>query len=147
MRRILERVGCCIVGQSAELVPADRVLYGLRDVTATVDSLPLITASILSKKAAERLSALVLDVKFGGAALYPTQESARELARSLVTPRDPRDPCPLSRAIPAVPVLAPAPAPGCPCPHVSPPCLLSPRKVRGTPTPNPPAHTLHLGGP
>ncbi|NWW41999.1 TYPH phosphorylase, partial [Panurus biarmicus] len=84
MRHILERVGCCIVGQSAELVPADRVLYGLRDVTATVDSLPLITASILSKKAAERLSALVLDVKFGGAALYPTQESARELAQSLV---------------------------------------------------------------
>ncbi|NXR90646.1 TYPH phosphorylase, partial [Hypocryptadius cinnamomeus] len=84
MQHILARVGCCIVGQSAELVPADRVLYGLRDVTATVDSLPLITASILSKKAAERLSALVLDVKFGGAALYPTQESARELARSLV---------------------------------------------------------------
>ncbi|NXQ63083.1 TYPH phosphorylase, partial [Anthoscopus minutus] len=84
MRHILARVGCCIVGQSAELVPADRVLYGLRDVTATVDSLPLITASILSKKAAERLSALVLDVKFGEAALYPTQESARELARSLV---------------------------------------------------------------
>ncbi|XP_014118215.1 PREDICTED: thymidine phosphorylase [Pseudopodoces humilis] len=84
MQQILERVGCCIVGQSSELVPADRVLYGLRDVTATVDSLPLITASILSKKAAERLSALVLDVKFGEAALYPTQESARELARSLV---------------------------------------------------------------
>ncbi|NXV04868.1 TYPH phosphorylase, partial [Cettia cetti] len=84
MQHILARVGCCIVGQSAELVPADRVLYGLRDVTATVDSLPLITASILSKKAAERLSALVLDVKFGGAALYPTQESARELAQSLV---------------------------------------------------------------
>ncbi|NXA02833.1 TYPH phosphorylase, partial [Nesospiza acunhae] len=84
MQHILARVGCCIVGQSAELVPADRVLYGLRDVTATVDSLPLITASILSKKAAERLSALVLDVKFGEAALYPTQESARELARSLV---------------------------------------------------------------
>ncbi|XP_066176375.1 thymidine phosphorylase [Sylvia atricapilla] len=84
MQHILARVGCCIVGQSAELVPADRVLYGLRDVTATVDSLPLITASILSKKAAERLSALVLDVKFGEAALYPTQESARELAQSLV---------------------------------------------------------------
>ncbi|NXF14042.1 TYPH phosphorylase, partial [Smithornis capensis] len=84
MCSILERVGCCIVGQSEELVPADRVLYGLRDVTATVDSVPLITASILSKKAAEQLSALVLDVKFGGAALFPTQESARELARSLV---------------------------------------------------------------
>ncbi|NXW59355.1 TYPH phosphorylase, partial [Eurystomus gularis] len=84
MRSALERVGCCIVGQSEELAPADRVLYGLRDVTATVDSLPLITASILSKKAAEQLSALVLDVKFGAAALYPTQESARELAHSLV---------------------------------------------------------------
>ncbi|KAM6090437.1 thymidine phosphorylase [Theristicus caerulescens] len=84
MQSILERVGCCIVGQSEELAPADRVLYALRDVTATVDSLPLITASILSKKAAERLSALVLDVKFGSAALYPTQESARELAQSLV---------------------------------------------------------------
>ncbi|XP_054056321.1 LOW QUALITY PROTEIN: thymidine phosphorylase [Rissa tridactyla] len=84
MQSILERVGCCIVGQSEELAPADRVLYSLRDVTATVDSLPLITASILSKKATEQLSALVLDVKFGSAALYPTLESARELARSLV---------------------------------------------------------------
>ncbi|XP_031467806.1 thymidine phosphorylase-like, partial [Phasianus colchicus] len=84
MRRIVERAGCCIVGQSAELVPADRVLYGLRDVTATIDSVPLITASILSKKAAERISALVLDVKFGSAALCPTLDGARELARSLV---------------------------------------------------------------
>uniref|UniRef100_A0A8B9CX80 Thymidine phosphorylase n=2 Tax=Anser brachyrhynchus TaxID=132585 RepID=A0A8B9CX80_9AVES len=84
MQSILEQVGCCIVGQSEELVPADRVLYSLRDVTATVDSLPLITASILSKKAAEQISALVLDVKFGSAALYPTLESARELAQSLV---------------------------------------------------------------
>ncbi|NXX40122.1 TYPH phosphorylase, partial [Tricholaema leucomelas] len=84
MRDALERVGCCIVGQSEELCPADRVLYALRDVTATVDSLPLITASILSKKAAERLSALVLDVKYGGAALCPTMDSARRLARSLV---------------------------------------------------------------
>ncbi|NWU88806.1 TYPH phosphorylase, partial [Upupa epops] len=84
MLAALERVGCCIVGQSEELAPADRVLYGLRDVTATVDSLPLITASILSKKAAEGLSALVLDVKFGQAALFPTLEAARELAHSLV---------------------------------------------------------------
>ncbi|XP_019345643.2 thymidine phosphorylase isoform X1 [Alligator mississippiensis] len=85
MRQILEQVGCCIVGQSDELVPADKVLYSLRDVTATVDSLPLITASILSKKAAENISALVLDVKFGSAALYPTLESARPLAQSLVS--------------------------------------------------------------
>ncbi|NXF96569.1 TYPH phosphorylase, partial [Eubucco bourcierii] len=84
MRDALERVGCCIVGQSEELCPADRVLYALRDVTATVDSLPLITASILSKKAAEGLSALVLDVKYGRAALCPTRDSARRLARSLV---------------------------------------------------------------
>ncbi|XP_067387498.1 thymidine phosphorylase isoform X5 [Emydura macquarii macquarii] len=83
MRRILERVGCCIVGQTEELVPADKVLYGLRDVTATVDSLPLITASILSKKAAEKVSNLVLDVKFGSAALYTSLESARSLAHSL----------------------------------------------------------------
>ncbi|EMP29212.1 Thymidine phosphorylase [Chelonia mydas] len=85
MRSILESVGCCIVGQSEDLVPADKVLYGLRDVTATVDSLPLITASILSKKAAEKVSALVLDVKFGSAALYTSLESARTLAQSLVS--------------------------------------------------------------
>ncbi|XP_067173743.1 thymidine phosphorylase isoform X5 [Apteryx mantelli] len=85
MRRILEQAGCCIVGQSEELAPADRVLYSLRDVTATVDSLPLITASILSKKAAEQVSALVLDVKFGSGALYPTLEGARQLAQSLVS--------------------------------------------------------------
>ncbi|XP_026517244.1 thymidine phosphorylase-like, partial [Terrapene carolina triunguis] len=83
MRCILEQVGCCIVGQSEELVPADKVLYALRDVTATVDSLPLITASILSKKAAEKVSALVLDVKFGSAALYTSLDSARTLAQSL----------------------------------------------------------------
>ncbi|NWT28319.1 TYPH phosphorylase, partial [Cardinalis cardinalis] len=121
MQHILARVGCCIVGQSAELVPADRVLYGLRDVTATVDSLPLITASILSKKAAERLSALVLDVKFGEAALYPTQESARELARSLVRPRGPAGPlrgCPARRPLPLSLSSLPAAVPGhsrCPC--------------------------------
>ncbi|XP_044860427.1 thymidine phosphorylase isoform X1 [Mauremys mutica] len=85
MKCILEQVGCCIVGQSEDLVPADKVLYGLRDVTATVDSLPLITASILSKKAAEKVSALVLDVKFGSAALYTSLDSARTLAQSLVS--------------------------------------------------------------
>ncbi|XP_045043192.2 thymidine phosphorylase isoform X2 [Desmodus rotundus] len=84
MQGLLERVGCCIVGQSKKLVPADGVLYEARDVTATVDSLPLITASILSKKAVESLSALVVDVKFGGAAVFPSQTEARELARALV---------------------------------------------------------------
>uniref|UniRef100_H0WDT6 Thymidine phosphorylase n=1 Tax=Cavia porcellus TaxID=10141 RepID=H0WDT6_CAVPO len=85
MQRLLEEVGCCIVGQSEELVPADGLLYAARDVTATVDSLPLITASILSKKAVEGLSALVVDVKYGGAAVFPDQEHARELARTLVS--------------------------------------------------------------
>ncbi|XP_054426441.1 thymidine phosphorylase [Pteronotus mesoamericanus] len=84
MRGLLESVGCCIVGQSKKLVPADGILYGARDVTATVDSLPLITASILSKKVAENLSALVMDVKFGGAAVIQNRTEAGELARALV---------------------------------------------------------------
>ncbi|XP_037371032.1 thymidine phosphorylase [Talpa occidentalis] len=84
MRGLLEHVGCCIVGQSQRLVPADGVLYAARDVTATVDSLPLITASILSKKAVEGLSALVVDVKFGEAAIFPSRAQARELAEALV---------------------------------------------------------------
>lgn len=83
VREILGSVGCCIVGQTEMLVPADRVLYALRDATSTVDSLPLITGSIISKKGAESLSALVLDVKFGRAALYKDLESAKELALSL----------------------------------------------------------------
>ncbi|XP_072309990.1 thymidine phosphorylase [Eucyclogobius newberryi] len=82
---VLTSVGCCIVGQTEMLVPADRVLYALRDATSTVDSLPLITGSIISKKGAESLSALVLDVKFGRAALYKDLVNARELAQSLVT--------------------------------------------------------------
>ncbi|KAM6895707.1 thymidine phosphorylase [Xenentodon cancila] len=81
---ILGSVGCCIIGQTKELVPADRVLYALRDATSTVDSLPLITGSIISKKGAESLSALVLDVKFGRAALYKDLHSAKELAQLLV---------------------------------------------------------------
>lgn len=82
---ILDSVGCCIVGQTEALVPADRVLYALRDATNTVDSLPLITGSIISKKGAESLSALVLDVKFGRAALYKDLDSAKELAQLLVS--------------------------------------------------------------
>ncbi|KAG1952660.1 thymidine phosphorylase [Pimephales promelas] len=85
VEKILQDVGCCIVGQTESLVPADRVLYAIRDATSTVDSLPLITGSIISKKGAEGLSALVLDVKFGRAALYKDLDSARKLAQSLVT--------------------------------------------------------------
>uniref|UniRef100_A0A8C7Y595 Pyrimidine nucleoside phosphorylase C-terminal domain-containing protein n=1 Tax=Oryzias sinensis TaxID=183150 RepID=A0A8C7Y595_9TELE len=85
IRNILGSVGCCIVGQTERLVPADRVLYALRDATSTVDSLPLITGSIISKKGAESLSALVLDVKFGRAALYKDQQGARELADMLMS--------------------------------------------------------------
>ncbi|XP_072233785.1 thymidine phosphorylase-like [Leuresthes tenuis] len=85
IRDILASVGCCIVGQTERLVPADRVLYALRDITSTVDSLPLIAGSIISKKGAESLSALVLDVKFGRAALYKDLQSAEELAKLLVS--------------------------------------------------------------
>ncbi|XP_007441569.1 thymidine phosphorylase [Python bivittatus] len=85
MKQILEQVGCCIVEQSKELVPADKVLYALRDVTATVDSLPLMISSILSKKVVENLSALVLDVKFGSAALKHTLEDAQQFAQNLVS--------------------------------------------------------------
>jgi len=80
----VERVGCCIAVQNEAIAPADGVLYALRDVTQTIDSVPLITASIVSKKAAEGLEALVLDVKVGSAAFMKSMEEARELATSMV---------------------------------------------------------------
>ncbi len=83
-RRITHQVGCAIIGQTGDLAPADKRFYGIRDVTATVESVPLITASILSKKLAAGLGGLVLDVKCGNGAFMDDQNKARQLAQSLV---------------------------------------------------------------
>ncbi|MCC6621375.1 MAG: thymidine phosphorylase [Deltaproteobacteria bacterium] len=84
LRRVLADVGCAIVGATSDIAPADKRLYALRDVTATVPSIPLIVSSIMSKKLAEGLSALLLDVKVGRAAFMPTLGAARELARGMI---------------------------------------------------------------
>ncbi len=82
--RVLHDAGCAIIGQTRDIAPADRRFYSIRDVTATVESIPLITGSILSKKLAAGLHRLVIDVKFGSGAFANTYEMAKELAQSLV---------------------------------------------------------------
>ncbi len=83
LRELLQRVGCFIIGQSADIAPADKKIYALRDVTATVDEISLITASILAKKLAEDLDELVMDVKCGSGAFMQTLPAAKALAKSI----------------------------------------------------------------
>ena len=83
-RRVVREVGCAVIGQTPDLAPADRRLYGIRDVTATVENVSLITSSILSKKLAAGLRGLVMDVKFGSGAFMREAAAARELATSIV---------------------------------------------------------------
>lgn len=84
IKSLLKKIGVALVGQTADLTPADKKIYALRDATGTVHAIPLITASILSKKMAEGIDALVLDVKAGSGAIFESKEKAQELAQTLV---------------------------------------------------------------
>jgi pyrimidine-nucleoside phosphorylase len=84
LRAAVSSIGCALIGQTSEIAPADRKLYALRDVTSTVESIPLICASIMSKKIAEGIGGLVLDVKTGAGAFMKSLDDSRNLARSLV---------------------------------------------------------------
>src|SRR6185503_1562578 len=83
-RRQLETIGCALMGQTTEVVPADRKMYALRDATATVESIPLIASSIMSKKLAEDLTGLVIDIKRGGGAFLTSFEQELSLANEMI---------------------------------------------------------------
>ena len=83
-KRIVEKIGCCFIGQTNEIAPADKKLYALRDVTATIECPPLIASSIMSKKLAEGIDGLILDVKYGSGAFLPNHSDAKKLAINMV---------------------------------------------------------------